>query len=137
MMRFARTFGLAAGPTLVVSALVLSALPGAAAAQAPAAAPPPGHGTPQPAPAGGPSAGAASEGKAPITALEAKKAAIARSRQQRANPTVPTPSSPHGARRQGPRIVPATDLPAGEIQVMLTSKDFENIENQEIGRAHV
>jgi hypothetical protein len=130
LKRFARTFGLAAGPTLVVSALVLSALPGAAAAQAPAAAPPPGHGTPQPAPA--PAAGGASEGRAPMTALEAKKAAIARSRQQRANPTVPTPNSPHGARRQGPRIVPATDLPAGEIQVMLTSKDFENIENQEV-----
>jgi hypothetical protein len=137
LKRFARICGLIAGSALVFSAVAVPAV-----AQAPAAAPPPGHGTPLPAPAGSSSAGSSSagnasapgeaEGRKALTALEAKKAQLSRQRQQRANPTVPTPNSPHGARRQGPRIVPATDLAAGDIQVMLTSKEFENIENQEV-----
>jgi hypothetical protein len=119
MKRFARIFGLVAGTALAFSAV--------AAAQGPAA-PPPGHGTPLPAPAGSNAAP-----KKPMTALEAKKAALARQREQRAAPPpVPVPRSPHGARRAGPRIVPATDLPAGDIEVMLNSKKFENLDNQEV-----
>lgn len=44
----------------------------------------------------------------------------------------PTPNSPHGAKRQGPQMIPAPDLPAGEIEVRLTSKRLEGIENQEV-----
>lgn len=130
LKRFARIFGLVAGAA-PMCALALSVATGPAVAQEPAA-PPPGHGTPLPAPAGNEAAGNEGDAKKGMTALEAKKAQVARMRQQRANPTVPTPQSPHGARRPGPRIVPAADLPAGDIQVMLTSKDFDNIENQEV-----
>jgi hypothetical protein len=125
LKRFARIVGLVAGSTLVWSAAAGSALLGSAVAQAPAAAPPPAHGTP-------PADGSSGEAKKPIDALEFKKSALARQRQQRPNPTVPTPQSPHGARRPGARIVPATDLASGDIEVMLTSKNFENIENQEV-----
>jgi hypothetical protein len=45
---------------------------------------------------------------------------------------MPTANSPHGARRPGPRITPAADLPGGQIEVRLNSKDFKNIENQEV-----
>jgi hypothetical protein len=44
----------------------------------------------------------------------------------------PTPNNPHGAKRQGPRIVPAPDLPAGEIEVRLHSKDMNNISKQQL-----
>ena len=52
--------------------------------------------------------------------------------RNRPKPSVPAPNNPHGAKRQGPRVIPAPDLPAGEIEVRLSSKDFKNIENQEI-----
>jgi hypothetical protein len=124
LKRFARTCGLVAVSAAALPVVMLPAVmsPSSALAQEPSAAPPPGHGT-LPAPVGS---------NRPIDALEAKKAALARQRQQRANPSVPTPQNPHGARRQGPRIVPAPDLPAGDIEVLLNSKDFDNIENQEV-----
>jgi hypothetical protein len=84
-----------------------------AMAQEPAAAPAPG---PEAPPAGHPP----SPGGA------------ARARTNRPQPTQPVPNSPHGARRPGPRISPAQDLPPGELEVRLTSKDFNNVENQEI-----
>jgi len=99
-----------------------------AVAQEPAA-PPPGHGAP-PAASDAPAAGDGSA-KRPITALEAKQQQL-RNRAQRPKAAAPSPNNPHGARRQGPRIVPAADLPGGQIEVRLTSKDFENIENQEV-----
>ena len=84
---------------------------------------PPARGTtPAPAPGG--------DGKRPITALEAKRQQI-RARAQRPNVSAPGPTNPHGARRQGPRIVPASDLPAGTIEVRINSRD-ESIENQEV-----
>jgi hypothetical protein len=58
--------------------------------------------------------------------------AAARARAGRPQPTVPTPNNPHGARRPGPRIAPAQDLPPGQIEVRLASKDFKNIEDQEV-----
>jgi hypothetical protein len=58
--------------------------------------------------------------------------AAARNRAGRPQPTVPNPNNPHGARRQGPRVVAAQELPPGELEVRLSSKDFKNIENQEI-----
>jgi hypothetical protein len=110
-------FGLVAGAVLAFAPL--------APAQEPAA-PPPGHGTaPEP-------AGSAEQPKKGVTALEVKKAQRQRQLQQRANPTVPTPNSPHGARRPGPRVVPAADLPPGEIAVLLNSRNFEDMENQEV-----
>jgi hypothetical protein len=44
----------------------------------------------------------------------------------------PKPQSPHGTRQAGPRIVPAPDLPKGDIEVRLTAKDMRSIENQEV-----
>jgi hypothetical protein len=82
---------------------------------------------PEPAP---PPAGHAPGAGAPPSAAGA--AAAARNRAMRPKPTVPTPSSPHGARRPGPRITPAADLPGGQIEVRLNAKDFKNIEDQEV-----
>lgn len=56
----------------------------------------------------------------------------AAARAARPRPTPPVPNNPHGVKRQGPQIFPAADLPAGEIEVRLTSKTLENIENQEV-----
>ena len=58
--------------------------------------------------------------------------AAARNRAMRPKPTMPTANSPHGARRPGPRITPAADLPGGQIEVRLNSKDLKNIEGQEV-----
>ena len=124
LKRFARACGLVAWSAVAV-------------AQEPAA--PPGHGTPPPdqaaAPPGHGSAPAGGEAEPKrVTAMD-MKLKQARERQQRAQrpkPSVPSANNPHGARRQGPRIVPASELPAGEIEVRLMSKDFDNIENQEV-----
>src|SRR5690242_7572060 len=83
LKRFARIFGLVAGAA-PMCALALSVATGPAVAQEPAAAPP-GHGTPLPAPAGNEAAGNEGDAKKGMTALEAKKAQVARMRQQRAN----------------------------------------------------
>jgi len=48
------------------------------------------------------------------------------------NAPPPSPHSPHGLKRQGPQITPAPELPAGDIEVRLTSKRLEGIENQEV-----
>ncbi len=62
--------------------------------------------------------------------------AEAQRRRNRPLPGAPTPatpfSSPHGPRKPSPRVSPAPDLPSGEIEVRLNSKDFKDIENQEI-----
>lgn len=110
-----------------VCVCALAAWSAAAIAQEPAAPPPnegpggeavapPGHGT-APAPAG--------------SAADPRSQAL-RNRQARPRPTVPVPNSPHGARRQGPRVSPASDLPAGTIEVRLNSRNVEDIENQEV-----
>jgi hypothetical protein len=74
----------------------------------------------------------AQEPVAPPAGQPPSLGSAARNRASRPQPTVPTPNSPHGARRQGPRITPAQDLPPGEIEVRLTSKDFKSIEDQEV-----
>ena len=56
----------------------------------------------------------------------------AAARAARPRPTPPVPNNPHGVKRQGPQIFPAPELPAGEIEVRLTSKTLEGIENQEV-----
>ena len=60
--------------------------------------------------------------------------AAPRASHPRPTPNVPTPvpHSPHGAKRQGPQIIPAPDLPPGEIEVRLASKRLEGIENQHV-----
>lgn len=117
LKRFARVCGVFAWSAVAV-------------AQEPADSPadqlPPGHGAP-PA-AGAPAAGDGA--RRPVDALEAKKQQF-RDRGKQARPPRPSPNNPHGARRQGARIVPASDLPAGTIEVRVTSKD-ESIENQEV-----
>jgi hypothetical protein len=43
--------------------------------------------------------------------------------------------NPHGAKKQGPRVIPAPDLTAGDIEVRLISSKLDsvaNIENQEV-----
>lgn len=45
---------------------------------------------------------------------------------------VPTPNNPHGVKRQTPRIVPAADLPAGDIEVRLHGKDPNSIVNAQV-----
>ena len=47
-------------------------------------------------------------------------------------PSTPTPNNPPGARRAGPRVMPATDLPPGEIEVRLNGKNMKGIENEEV-----
>lgn len=94
----------------------------------------------EPAPAATPPADhdQSADGKRPITALEAKKRAAAAKRARPRRPraqqpsSIPMANSPHGARRAGPRVAPAPDLPAGEIEVRLNAKDFENIEGREV-----
>jgi hypothetical protein len=44
-------------------------------------------------------------------------------------PATPTPNNPHGAKRQGPRIAPAPDLAAGDIEVRLNSRNVNNVGN--------
>lgn len=113
LKRFARVCGVFAWSAVAV-------------AQEPAD-PPAGHGTEPPA-AGAPAGGDGE--RRPIDALEAKKQQF-RDRGKRARPPAPSPNNPHGARRQGPRTVPASDLPPGTIEVRVTSKD-EMIENQPV-----
>jgi hypothetical protein len=59
-------------------------------------------------------------------------AAAARAARPRPGGGTPVPNNPHGVKRQGPQIFPAPELPAGEIEVRLTSKTLEGIENQEV-----
>jgi hypothetical protein len=59
-------------------------------------------------------------------------AAAARAARPRPGGGTPVPNNPHGVKRQGPQIFPAPELPAGEIEVRLTSKRLEGIENQEV-----
>jgi hypothetical protein len=71
---------------------------------------------------------------APIPGAGGPGAARGNPRMARPRPTpsTPTPNNPHGARRAGPRVMPAADLAPGEIEVRLNSKDLKGIEDQEV-----
>lgn len=58
--------------------------------------------------------------------------AAARAARPRPGGGTPVPNNPHGVKRQGPQIFPAPELPAGDIEVRLTSKTLEGIDNQEV-----
>jgi hypothetical protein len=56
-------------------------------------------------------------------------------RPQRRSGGQTAPVNPHGAKKPGPRVIPAPDLPSGDIEIRLVSSkldDVSNIDNQEV-----
>lgn len=66
---------------------------------------------------------------APTPGMPPKSRVVARPRAG----MPPSVGSPHGVKQHsGPRILPAPDLPKGEIEVRLAAKGLDNIENQQV-----
>jgi hypothetical protein len=71
-------------------------------------------------------------GAHPPPGAPASEAARRRPRPTPPPSAVPTPNNPHGVKRQSPRILPANDLPAGDVEVRLHGKDTNSLANAQV-----